>query len=548
MISHRNLFRAILIATSAWVVAGVSATAADASDPVQAQVGRGKLLYLGNCAACHQSAGQGTPGVFPPLAKSDYLAANREKIIKGLCEGLSGTITVNARSYNGFMPPAVLNDQQAADVLTFVLNSWENPGGGVAADEVKKIRETSQFKTYEELRKANEFQPLPKPPEGWQIREVTRLTNHATRLASDGTGKRLYTLCANGDVWRVDVPTGALKQIIWGSSYMHLGMGEPVVVGFTMDKEGRLWIVTNQRNETETPHSAEVLIWRTSGTENGDPVAPRAWFQTSYPWGTGNHHGVGCIGFGPDGYLYVTSGSRTDGNDPALDDPKIAHVGETPLTACMWRFDPKSLKPQLEIFARGLRNTYGFCWNDKGEMFGTENGPNADAPEELNLIEKGKHYGFPYKFSDWKHKPYAYTPDPPSGVEFTLPIANLGPAGCSLGKPYYTFEQHSSPSGIVFLGADFPEKHRGSFLIGRFGILIQQPADYGFDLLQARLRKNAAGVYEATMETLLAPLARPVDVHLSGNGKVYIAEYTRSISFKNSMALPGRILELTATP
>src|SRR5262249_834997 len=227
---------------------------------------------------------------------------------------------------------------------------------------------------------------------------------------------------------------------------------------------------------------------------------------------------------------------------------KISHEGETPLTACMWRFNPKTENPELEIFARGLRNTYGFCWNDKGEMFGTENGPNADAPEELNLIEKDKHYCFPYQFSNWTNKPSAHTPHPLPGMEFTLPIANLGPAAriTGHGQPLYTFDPHSSPGGIVFLGDDFPPDYRGTFLVARFGILIQQPEDYGFDLLHVRLQKNAAGKYEAMVKTMIAPLARPVDLHLSGKGKVYICEYTRTITFKGSMALPGRILELTA--
>lgn len=530
------------------LAAGISAAQPSAVLPanIQEQVARGKLLYLQSCVMCHQGQGQGTPGSIPPVAKSDFLSANRERVIKALCEGMSGTIMVNGVTYNGFMPPAVLNDQQVADLLTFVLNSWGNNGGSVQSQEVEKIRKTSQFKTYEQLRQANEFQPLPRPPEGWALREVARLTNHASRITSDGQGKTLYALCVNGDVWRVNIATGLLKQILWGARYLDLKLGDPFIVGFTMDPQGRLWIVSNQRNEKVTPHRAEVIIYRTTSTEIGEPANPQPWFQTHYPWGTGNHHGVGCIGFGPDGHLYVTSGSRTDGNDPAWDDPKISHAGEDPLTACIWRFDPKSDRPQLEVFARGLRNAYGFCWNDQGEMFATENGPNADAPEELNLIEKNRHYGFPYKYSNWEKKVYPHTPEAGPEMEFTLPILNLGPDACLTGAPLYTFDPHSSPSGIVFLGDGFPAGFRGTFLVGRFGILLPQPRDYGFDLLQVRLDKNAAGKHQATIKTLLEPLARPVDVHLSGRGKVYICEYTRSVTFKGSTALPGRILELSA--
>ena len=62
-------------------------------------------------------------------------------------------------------------------------------------------------------------------------------------------------------------------------------------------------------------------------------------------------------------------------------------------------------------------------------MFLTENGPDADAPEELNLIESGRHYGFPYQFSDWTRKAYDRTPDAPEGLTLTVPIPNVGPDG-----------------------------------------------------------------------------------------------------------------------
>ena len=108
--------------------------------------------------------------------------------------------------------------------------------------------------------------------------------------------------------------------------------------------------------------------------------------------------------------LYVNSGSRTDGDETG-DDPRYSKEGEDRLTSCIWRLDPNADKPEIEIYARGLRNAYGFCWNDKGEMYATDNGPDADPPEELNHIEKGHHYGFPYRFSDWVKPPYIYTPD-----------------------------------------------------------------------------------------------------------------------------------------
>ena len=89
---------------------------------------------------------------------------------------------MNGKPFDGTMPAAILNDEELADTLTYVLNSWENEAGEISAEEVKAVRATTQFPTFEDLVKANAFAPLPKPPEGFAIREVVRLTNHVSRL------------------------------------------------------------------------------------------------------------------------------------------------------------------------------------------------------------------------------------------------------------------------------------------------------------------------------------------------------------------------------
>jgi len=316
----------------------------------------------------------------------------------------------------------------------------------------------------------------------------------------------------------------------------------------TMDSQKRLYIASNQQNNAQKPPQNIVTIYRTTTTADGDPAEPKPWFQTNYPGSPAYIHAVENVAFGPDGFLYAGNGGRTDGGQISTD-PNWYGGGETPLTACMWRIDPKLEPPALEVYARGLRNAYGFCWNDRGEMFATENGPDADAPEELNLIERGRHYGFPYTFADWTKKAYDHTPEPPPGLKFTLPIPNLGPDGGFDGQPMYTFDPHSGPGGIVFLGNDFPAGYRGTFLLTRFGNFIRSPKENsGFDVLQARLNRNAEGTYEAHIYTVLAALGRPLDLHLSGSGKVYICEYSRATNSSGSYGPSGRILELAVKP
>jgi len=109
------------------------------------QVERGKRIYMQNCSMCHQLEGQGLPAVFPPLAKADYLMADVDRAIRTVLHGRSGPITVNGQKYDGVMPPqTLLSDDQIADVLTYIQNSWGNSSNAVPVSRVKTIREEKQ--------------------------------------------------------------------------------------------------------------------------------------------------------------------------------------------------------------------------------------------------------------------------------------------------------------------------------------------------------------------------------------------------------------------
>ena len=515
----------------------------------ETQSSPGRDLYLKNCFACHQMRGQGIPGVFPPLAGSDYLLADIDRAIRIVCEGLNGEITVNARRYAGVMPPAILQDEEVASVLNYVLRNWGNAGPEVTAERVKKVRATTAYPTFEALQQANRYPPLPKPPEGFRLREVARLPFRPVRLTSDGRGHGLYVLTEQGDVWRLDPSNAALKQILPADRYLERrpdDIGGPLfVLGMTLDRQKRLYIASNQQNKATRPYQNIVTIYRSTSVTNGHPSDLKPWFQTNYPGSPAYIHAVEHIAFGPDGHLYAGNGGRTDGGLTSPDSEWFGG-GETPITGCLWRIKTDVQPPTLEVYARGTRNAYGFCWNDVGEMFATENGPDADAPEELNHIEEGKHYGFPYRFADWTKKAYPTSPEPPPGLTFTLPVANLGPDGGFDGTPMFTFDPHSGPGGIVFLGKEFPEGYRGTFLLTRFGNFIRSPKDNsGFDVLRATLRRNAEGRYEGHFHTVLSGLGRPIDIHQGAPGKLYIAEYSRATNSSDSYGPSGRILELS---
>lgn len=101
----------------------------------------GKSTYNAVCMACHMNNGQGIASVFPPLAKSDYLMDDTDRAIKGLIKGLTGEIEVNDKKYNQVMPASGLDDQDIADVLNYVMNSWGNKAEKTLTKEkVAKVR------------------------------------------------------------------------------------------------------------------------------------------------------------------------------------------------------------------------------------------------------------------------------------------------------------------------------------------------------------------------------------------------------------------------
>ncbi len=121
-------------------IAGETAPVAATAKNMDERIQLGQRLYDQNCSACHQPSGIGIAGAFPPLAGSDYLLSDSKRAIKVLLEGLSGEIAVNGDSYNSVMPAVNLTDEQVANVLTYVLNTWNNNGGEILPADVQTAR------------------------------------------------------------------------------------------------------------------------------------------------------------------------------------------------------------------------------------------------------------------------------------------------------------------------------------------------------------------------------------------------------------------------
>jgi mono/diheme cytochrome c family protein len=102
----------------------------------------GAAIFQSKCVACHQATGTGVPGVFPPLAGSEWVLGNPSILSHILLKGIQGELTVNDVKYNGMMPAfsSILSDAEIAAVLTHIRSAWGNSVDPVLEASVIKIR------------------------------------------------------------------------------------------------------------------------------------------------------------------------------------------------------------------------------------------------------------------------------------------------------------------------------------------------------------------------------------------------------------------------
>jgi glucose/arabinose dehydrogenase len=217
-----------------------------------------------------------------------------------------------------------------------------------------------------------------------------------------------------------------------------------------------------------------------------------------------SHHGWKFIRFGPDGRLYVPVGAPC--NVCEEKDPRFATI---------MRMDRDGRN--LEIFARGVRNTVGFDWHPlTRELWFTDNGRdwlgNDLPPDELNRAQlPGLHFGFPYRHG-------RDIPDPEYGKgrrkeEFVPPAMELGPHVASLGMRFYT-------------GTMFPAEYRNQIFIAEHGSW-NRSEPIGYRLTLVRLEGNRAVSYEVFAEGWQSDgtaWGRPVDLQLMPDGSLLVSD------------------------
>jgi Raf kinase inhibitor-like YbhB/YbcL family protein len=185
-------------------------------------------------------------------------------------------------------------------------------------------------------------------------------------------------------------------------------------------------------------------------------------------------HNTRTVQIGPDGMMYISVGSTC--NECAEPNPENATILRASL-------DGKS----RSIFASGLRDTVAWGWQPQtGELWGMDNGIDAlgdnQQPEELNHIEKGKRYGWPYLFGDNQPNPHM---DPPGGIQKSELAKTNAPM--ALG-----YTAHAAPMQMSFYNASqFPAEYQGDAFVSMRGSWNRKPPS-GYEVVRIHFKNGQA--------------------------------------------------------
>lgn len=127
-----------------WIMPAIlllATTGIAAAQAPAASMAKGKVLYQQICMSCHQADGSGVPRMNPPLIRTSFVLGDKTRLITIILQGLNEDVEIEGEYYSNPMPPqAQLKDEEIANVLTFVRNSFGNRASAVRPAEVKAVR------------------------------------------------------------------------------------------------------------------------------------------------------------------------------------------------------------------------------------------------------------------------------------------------------------------------------------------------------------------------------------------------------------------------
>jgi len=236
--------------------------------------------------------------------------------------------------------------------------------------------------------------------------------------------------------------------------------------------------------------------------ERGELVGAYERVVTGLPGG-GNHWKK-SLRFGPDGLMYVTFGSSCN-----------VCIEKDKRRATLMRYQPDGSGE--EIYASGLRNSEGFDWNAAGELFATDNGRDLlgdDFPPcELNKVEQGKFYGWPFVNGN-------NVRDPDYGKGHEKEVADAV-------APVHGFSAHNAPLGVAFLKSEkLPADYQQAALVALHGSWNRTQKD-GYKVVSLHWQADGSLVEKDFMSGFLQndkALGRPAEIVEAANGDIFISD------------------------
>lgn len=412
-----------------------------------------------------------------------------------------------------------------------------------------------------------------------QVSQVKFVENNVTRLCYSPVDNSFYYLTYDGNVYKVT--TAGNPDLLVATTSDH---GIQTCQGMVV-KDSVMYISGN--NNIDSAYTTGYIMQGKLQANN-----TRVWtvLAQTVPYATAQQFDHFLSGLGINATkdtLLVCNGSRGDHGEvrdnnglfPTMRNLAITSVVlQIPLTAqgLIIPNDSSALDTMQLVYARGIRNTYDFAYNSSGELFGAENSGDRDHEDEMNWMQKGHHYGFPWMMGgtdnpqqytwfnpaadllinhnsgSWNQG--AFTNDPtfpqkPPGLICDLPCRNEGPDAAymrdsitgntydagAINQPIYSFTPHRSPLGLVFdvdsaLGGIYGGNGfvlsytRGDSTLAGASKLLSPFNDPAEDLQLLQMIKDTINqTYSFTSTKIVSGFAHPIDAVLLDTS-IYVIE------------------------
>ncbi len=372
-------------------------------------------------------------------------------------------------------------------------------------------------------------------PDGFSQRSMAFPVNHMVAMAQHPhpDNRAIYAIQNDGNqaLYRIDIDDPTLTPVLV-ANVGALGLEfQSGAEGITFDNIGNMYISSHEGDIVKGTYNAAAQTFSWSTLVDLPESANGGW------------HGVNGLAVDElRQYLYICSGTLNNETQSNWWQYS-AYEGR------VLRYPLSGGNVTEHVF--GIRNTFDIRFRADGKLFGVDNSPdpniNCDYADEVNLIEPGKHYGWPFKYgSDLSGSDGTsfgcISPDTPPAGPYGDALANLGPDGRpGQGEPgyqdggiYYGVDPHSSPDGLSFYepsrmdpqAIKFPSDYWGRAFVARFG-----SATTGHDVLSLGFVGEAGGAESGYLcNTFLTSsgVGSPIDVVAAHNGKVYVLDYSRS--------------------